>query len=75
MPSDYLKDVLASGRRILGDTKTPKMTKETKPSSITNPPESNPHKVLVKRAIAEKPKKQELVEEFKRFIRAAEADL
>lgn len=75
MPSDYLKDVMASGRKILGDTKIPKMTKETKPSSLANKPEADPHKVLVKRAIQEKPKKQELVEEFKRFIKAAEEDL
>ena len=75
MPSDYLKDVLASGRKILGDTKTPKIAKQTKPSSLQTPPESDPHKVLVKRAIAEKPKKQELVDDFKRFIRAAEEAL
>lgn len=75
MPSDYLKDVLASGRRILGDTKTPKLTKQTKPSSLTNTPESDPHKVLIKRAIQEKPKKQDMVEEFKRFIKSAEEAL
>lgn len=75
MASDYLKDMMKSGRKILGDTKTPKMTKATKPSSLGNTPESDPHKILVKRAIQDKPKKQELVEEFQRFIRAAEAEL
>ena len=72
MPSDYLKDVLSSGKRILGDTKTPKMDKQTKPSSLSNPPESDPHKVFVKRTIQEKPKKQDVVSEMMRFVKAAE---
>ena len=72
--SSYLKDVLASGRKILGDTKqlpAPK-TEKVKPSSIHTPPESNPHKVFVRRAISERPKKSEMVEEMKKFIKQAE---
>ena len=72
MPSDYLKDVMASGRKILGDTKAPAQSKAPKPSSITQPPESDPHKVFVKRTVQDKPKKQEVVEEMKRFIKVAE---
>jgi hypothetical protein len=52
-----------------------KKTKETKPSSLTNKPEADPHKVLVKRIIQDKPKKQDVVEEFKRFIKVAEEAL
>lgn len=72
MPSDYLKEVLSSGRAILGDTKTPKLNKQTKPSSVQESPESDPHKIFVKRAINEKPKKQDIVKEMERFIKAAE---
>jgi hypothetical protein len=72
MPSDYLKEVLSSGRAILGDTKTPKLKKQTKPSSVQESPESDPHKIFVKRAINEKPKKQDMVKEMERFIKAAE---
>lgn len=74
MPSDYLKDILASGRVILGDTKTAKLKKDekTKSSSLTQPPESDPHKNFVKRTINEKPSKKEVVEEMKKFIKAAE---
>lgn len=73
--SSYLKDVMSSGRKILGDTKTPKQSKETKPSSVQEPPESDPHKIFVKRTINEKPKKAQVVEEMKRFIKAAEDQL
>ena len=72
---DYLKDILSSGRVILGDTKTPKLAKKTKPSSIQAPPESDPHKIFVKRMINDKPSKKDLVEEMKRFCKAAEDEL
>lgn len=77
--SSYLKDVLSSGRKILGDTKQlpPPAQKgeekgKPKPSSIHNPPETDPHKVFIKRAINERPKKGEMVEEIKKFIKRAE---
>lgn len=70
--ASYLKDVMASGRVILGDTKIPKLSKQTKPSSVTEPPESDPHKIFVKRTINEKPSKKDVVEEMKRFIKVAE---
>ena len=76
--SSYLKDVLSSGRKILGDTKQLpiKDSKDgkakPKPSSIHNPPESDPHKVFIKRAISERPKKTEMIDEIKKFIKQAE---
>jgi hypothetical protein len=48
------------------------MEKKVKASTIHNPVETDPHKVFIKRTIAEKPKKAEVVEEMKRFTKAAE---
>jgi len=70
--SSVFKDFMSSGRKILADTKQPPTEKKAKPSTINNPPEGDPHKVFVKRAIAEKPKKADIVEEMKRFTKAAE---
>lgn len=75
--SSYLKDVLSSGRKILGDTKQLPVKDggskaKPKPSSIHNPPESDPHKIFIKRAISERPKKSEMVDEIKKFIKQAE---
>lgn len=77
MPSDYLKEILSSGRAIVTDTKTPKLKKDEKPkpSSLTQHPESDPHKIFVKRMISEKPSKKELVEELHKFIKASEDQL
>lgn len=70
--SSVLKDLMSSGRKLLTDTKTPATEKKVKPSTIHNPVETDPHKVFIKRTIAEKPKKAEVVEEMKRFCKAAE---
>ena len=73
--SSYLKDVLSSGRKLLTDTKQlPSVTSKDKPkpSSIHTPPETDPHKVFIRRAISERPKKPEMVEEIKKFIKRAE---
>lgn len=72
--SQYLKDILSSGRRILDDTKglPHKEAKPPKPSSLSNPPETDPHKVFIKRTIQERPKKADVVDEFKKFIKQAE---
>lgn len=75
MPADYLKDILSSGRAILGDTKVPKPQGKTKPSSVTEPPESDPHKIFIKKTINEKPPKKDVVEQLKRFCKAAEDEL
>ena len=79
--SDYLKDVLSTGRKILSDTKTPKkvIVSDKKPS-LPNPaagsgPESDPHKVFVKRAIKERLKKSEVVELVQKFCDDADSKL
>jgi hypothetical protein len=72
------KEFLASGRTLLLDTKTPrkvvpagrKIKKED--MGLT---ETDPYKNFVKRVVAEKPKKTEIVKELKRFAEAAEANL
>jgi hypothetical protein len=76
--SSYFDELQKSGKKILEDTKTPALIKKkaTKPvGAMDAPTETDPHKVLIKRTISEKPKKSELVEDFKKFITAAEAEL
>ena len=76
--SGYFNDLMTSGRKILEDTKTPKLIvkKGQKPiGPIDGPVESDPHKVMIRRTIQEKPKKADLIEEFKKFITAAEAQI
>lgn len=73
---DYLKHVLSSGRTILGDTKAPPKAKSAKqPSPLTQQGETDPHKMFVKKAVFDKPKKLDLVKEIERFIAQAEAEL
>jgi hypothetical protein len=75
--SEALKDFLASGRKLLGDTKTPtaKTTKKQPPAVGTGPVETDPHKIFQRRTIQEKPKKSEVVEDMKKFIKQAEDKL
>ena len=81
--SDYLKDILASGKRLLTDTKTPKQIKVVPAGGkgkLSNPaagsaPESDPHKVFVKRAIQEKLKKAEIVKQLQKFCDDEDAKL
>lgn len=74
--SSYLDDLLKSGKRIISDTKTPAPVKQSKDKKalgpLGKPEETNPHKILVRRTIQEKPKKSELIEEFAKFIKAEE---
>lgn len=70
--SAYLDDVLKAGRRILTDTKTPKLIVK-KEKAMGSPTETDPHKIFIRRTIQEKPKKAVVVEEIKRFITSAEA--
>ena len=71
--ADYLKDILASGKVVLADTKTPRQIKvAVGKGKVTNPaagsaPESDPHKVFVKRVIQEKLKKGEIVKQIQKF--------
>tara|TARA_R110000868_G_scaffold19346_3_gene83438 strand:+ start:1669 stop:1905 length:237 start_codon:yes stop_codon:yes gene_type:complete len=75
--SAHLEDFLKSGRKILDDTKTPALPKKkgekVKALGTEGPQETDPHKILIRRTIQEKPKKKELIEEFQKFITAAEA--
>jgi hypothetical protein len=81
--SDYLKSVLATGRKILSDTKSPKKPLEPDakpgktllPVAAGSPPEKDPHKIFVRRAIKEKMKKSELVAEVQKFCDEADSKL
>lgn len=79
MDSNY-RDFVSSGRALITDTKTPKV----KSASVKAPKNAidavpvgsqDPHRVLIKRCIDDKIKKSEVVEEFKKFIQAAEEAL
>jgi hypothetical protein len=78
--SDYLAQVLKSGRTILQDCKAPatKEKREKVAKSAATPEisaETDPHRILVKKTISDKPSKADLVKEFKRFITVEEAKL
>lgn len=75
--SGYLKQVLASGRQILTDTKAvaSKEKREKIVKNSTQPPESDPHKAFIKKTITEKPKKEDVVKDLKRFIEEVESKL
>ena len=75
-----LKALMDSGRRVVADTKTPKLAQKKKEVSRdealgVGPQETDPHKIFVKRAINEKPKKAEIVKDIERFIKQAESEL
>lgn len=68
--SNVLADFMKSGKKILDDTKLPKLTP---PKNAKIPePSGDPHKMFIRRTIQERPKKTEVVAEFKKFIEAAE---
>lgn len=71
-----LKALFDSGRKLLVDTKTPKLTRrEAPPKKMDAPVSGDPHKVFVQRTVQEKPKAKDVVEDFKKFITAAEQEL
>lgn len=73
--SAYLQEFLKSGKTILDDTKTPRPVQKKKDKAVV-PSEaecSDPHKLLIRKTIQEKPKKADLIEEFVKFIKQAEA--
>ena len=80
--SAYLTDLMKAGKTILEDTKTSrkqavKVKKEDKKSipPMDTPVETDPHRIFVKRTIQELPKKSVVIDDFKKFIDAAEAAL
>ena len=73
----YLSQVLKTGRKILTDTKLP-ASKEKRDKIVKNqeqPVESDPHKAFIKKTITEKPKKEDVLKDFRRFIEEAESKL
>jgi hypothetical protein len=70
------REFLSSGRALITDTKTAKVksesVKKAKAGFDTPPADKDPHKVLIRRCIDDKIKKSDIVEEFKKFIEAAE---
>lgn len=76
--NDALREFLNSGKKIIGDTKQPKSqpTKKQVPlQESLSEPSGDAHSVFVKRTIREKPKKTEILEEFKKFVEIAEKEL
>jgi hypothetical protein len=77
--SETLKDFLNSGRKLITDTKIKYIKNNSKEAKVLKekPIEApdDPHKTFVRRTILEKPKKQDIVEEFKKFIKSAEEHL
>ena len=75
----HFQDLMKRGKMILVDTKTPRkmaaVTKKIDPLKTPGLTETDPFKSFIKRVISEKPKKDELVKDFKRFIDVAEAEL
>ena len=70
-----LKDMLQSGRRLLVDTKQKKVSGAKKPNpskDLVEPTETDPYRVFSRRVIAERPKKDEILKDIHRFIKAAE---
>ena len=81
--SDFLKEFLTSGKKLLTDTKTPKQLKTvasskgkpSRPAAAGSIPDTDPHKVFVKRAIQEKLKKEEIVKQIQKFCDEEDAKL
>lgn len=69
---DLLKQIQQSGGKVLDDTKT-KKKKEAKVPKLQEVPEADPHKAFIRRCIAERPSKEEVVKALKKFIEAEEA--
>ena len=75
-----LRDFLASGKKLLVDTKAPRRAEAKKTVTKKDIPglgdgETDPHKRFIKRIIKEKPKKKEILEQFQRWIQQAEDEL
>lgn len=76
-----LKDMLASGRSLLTDTKSAKKpgpgasAKTPATKSLSAPPETDPFKIFIRKCVDEKRKKTEIVEDIRRIIKTAEEDL
>ena len=80
---DYFKDLMKQGKQLLGDTKMPKQLQPKKKADKTLTPaaagsipgETDPHKILITRAINEKLKAKDLVKEFQKICDSEDAKL
>lgn len=67
------KQFLESGRKLISDSKLPKQKPTKVAPERMDEPAGDAHQVFVRRTKKELPKKLEIVEEFKKFIKVAEA--
>ena len=70
-----LKALVESGRRLLVDTKQRKTAGPKKPNpskDLIEPTETDPYRMFVRRVIAERPGKAEMLKDIHRFIKVAE---
>ena len=77
--SDDFKAFLASGKRMIYDTKLAKpsttgVAKKQK-AEVLDGGETDPHKRFVKHCVRTKPDTKELIKEFEKFIEVEEAKL
>ena len=69
------KQFLESGKKMISDTKTPKVKQTKNQPSRMDAEIGDPHQVFVKRCIQERPSKKDIVEEFMKFITIAEKNI
>ena len=82
--SDFLKDLLASGKTFISDTKTPKQLKTVgksdkkgipNPAAGSMPGETDRHKIFISRAINEKLKAKDIVKEIQKICEDEDSKL
>ena len=78
--SEYLRQMLDSGKQLLKDTKTRKpKTAPIKAEKVglapVKPTETDPYRAFASRVIESKPKKKDVVEMIEEFIRKEEDKL
>ena len=70
-----LKTMMEAGKRLLVDTKQRRTAGAKKPNpskDLIEPAETDPYRVFVRRVIAERPGKAEILKDIHRFIKVAE---
>ena len=75
-----LKDMLASGKRLLADTRIRRPAAEQKKKGpatkdLAAPAETDPFKIFIRRGVDERPSKDEMVKDIKKFIKTAEDNI
>ena len=70
------KQFMESGKKLIDNTTQPRV-KETKkqPKGKMDEDPGDSHSVFVKRTISELPKKSDVVEDLKKFVKAAEKNI